>query len=146
MKPPAPHMPFKVSGLTPDKGYRRLSTVVRSFQTGSWRLNCTQHFTVAAGRPADVTQKRMSKDLHLNAIPMASDPRHLLTERTFDGVVLPFDHEAYRRDLRKMTDLELIEESQSHRKVTGLLVLLKPWLLIKLDECRTEWRRRRPEL
>jgi hypothetical protein len=47
----------------------------------------------------------MSKDLHLNGIPMASDARHLLTERTFDGVVLAFDHEAYRRDLRKMTDL-----------------------------------------
>jgi hypothetical protein len=88
----------------------------------------------------------MSKDLHLNGIPMASDDSHLLTERSFDGVALPFDHEAYRRDLRKMTDLELIEESQTHRHVTGLLVLLKPWLLIKLDECRTEWRRRRPEL
>jgi hypothetical protein len=51
----------------------------------------------------------MSKDLHLSGIPRASEP---------------FDHEAYRRDLRKMTDLELIEESQTHRKVTGLLVLL----------------------
>jgi hypothetical protein len=88
----------------------------------------------------------MSKDLHLNGIPMASDEKHPLTERSFDGVVLPFDHEAYSRDLRKMTDVELIEESQTHRLVTGLLVLIKPWLLIKLEECRTEWRRRRPEL
>jgi hypothetical protein len=88
----------------------------------------------------------MSKDLHLNGIPMASDDNHLVTERFFGGVVLPFDHEAYRRDLRKMTDVELIEESQTHRNVTGLLVLLKPWFLIKLDECRTEWRRRRPGL
>jgi len=82
----------------------------------------------------------MSKDLHLNGTPVAGDDNHLLAERSFDGVILPFDHEAYRRDLRKMTDLELIEESQTHRHVTGLLVLLKPWLLIKLDECRTEWR------
>jgi hypothetical protein len=115
-------------------------------EIGPWLLNCTQYSTVAAGRPADVTQKRMSKDLHQNGIPMASDDKHHLTERSFGSVVLSFDHEAYRRDLRKMTDLELIEESQTHRRVTGLLVLLKPWLLIKLDECRAEWRRRRPEL
>ena len=47
----------------------------------------------------------MSKDLHLNGTPVAGDDNHLLAERSFDGVILPFDHEAYRRDLRKMTDL-----------------------------------------
>jgi hypothetical protein len=77
---------------------------------------------------------------------MVRHDNRLLTERRVDGVVWPFDHEAYRRDLRKMTDSELIEESQSQRQVTGLLVLLKPWFLIKLSECRMEWRRRRPEL
>lgn len=88
----------------------------------------------------------MSKDLHLNGIPMVRDDNHLLAEECLNGAVWTFDHEAYRRDLRKMTNLELIEESQSYRLVTGLLVLLQPWFVMKLDECRTEWRRRRPGL
>jgi hypothetical protein len=86
------------------------------------------------------------RTLHLNEIPMVHHGNHLLPEQYLGGVDWSFDREAYRRDLRKMTDSELIEESQSHRHVTGLLVLLKPWFLIKLTECRMEWRRRRPEL
>jgi hypothetical protein len=68
------------------------------------------------------------------------------TEPPVEGVIRGFDHEAYRRDLRKMSDVELIDETQSHRRVVGLLVLLEPWLLSKLDDCRAEWHRRRPQL
>jgi hypothetical protein len=84
--------------------------------------------------------------LHLNEIPVVRHDKHLVPESTLDGFVWRFDHEAYQRDLRKMTDSELIDESQSQRRVTGLLVLLKPWFLIKLAECRSEWRRRRPQI
>jgi len=38
------------------------------------------------GCPADVTQKLMSNDLHLNGIPMERDDKHHLTERSFGGV------------------------------------------------------------
>jgi len=102
--------------------------------------------TTPANVPVDVSQKRRSKNLHLNGIPIVRHDHQLPPERPGDGVVRPFDHLAYRRDLRKMTDAELIEESQSYRQVTGLLVLLRPWFLMKLEECRIEWRRRRPEL
>ena len=84
--------------------------------------------------------------LPLKGIPIVRQDNYLPPEQRFAAVVWPFDHEAYRRDLRKMTDSELIEESQAYRHVTGLLVLLKPWFQIKLAECRMEWHRRRPEL
>jgi hypothetical protein len=84
--------------------------------------------------------------LHLNGILVVRHDKQLVPESTLDGLVWRFDPEAYQRDLRKMTDSELIDESQSHRCVTGLLILLKPWFLIKLGECRSEWRRRRPQI
>src|ERR1700722_10762853 len=87
-----------------------------------------------------------STDLHLNRVPLANHDNCQRQEPHVGGVIGSFDHEAYRRDLRKMSDVELIEETQSHRQVIGLLVLLKPWLLSKLDDCRAEWRRRRPRL
>jgi hypothetical protein len=36
--------------------------------------------------------------------------KHLVSESTLDGFVWRFDDEAYQRDLRKMTDSELIDE------------------------------------
>jgi hypothetical protein len=50
--------------------------------------------------------------LHLNENPTVRDDNHLSTEPSFDAAIWPFDHESHRRDLRKMTESELIEESQ----------------------------------
>jgi hypothetical protein len=84
--------------------------------------------------------------LHLDRIRLTNYDNCQRQKLRVEGVIGEFDHEAYRRDLLKMSDVELIEETQSHRQVIGLLVLLRPWLLSKLDDCRAEWRRRRPRL